>query len=87
VQFKRVVVGPAENPVPRDYAAEGATLRRIVDEIYSARKDLFAGRLNGFGDITPWVAWQLGIFAEVSASERRYKLATVAAMGSAKAAL
>jgi tetratricopeptide (TPR) repeat protein len=75
-----------EKPEPEDYPAEVATTGRIMDYCAEPGAQVDPQIIQTFGRITPWVAWQLGIAAEVAASNQRHNAAVKLATASMIAA-
>jgi tetratricopeptide (TPR) repeat protein len=88
MEFQRFeTIEPSSQPEPEDLAGERRTMLKILDYVdtqFDPEEGLLP--LETFGEITPWIAWQLGIVAEVHASRNEMQQAFYIAFVSIAAA-
>ncbi len=84
-----VVPLPTVDVRPSDIDAERQTIHRILDHLEKTPSfdAVVKQRLDQYGNITPWIAWQLGCVAELHASEGRLSEALLTAYVSVNAAV
>jgi hypothetical protein len=63
------------NPEPADHDAEVETARAIIDFCEQSDSPVTRESLEPFAPATPWIAWQLAMFAERELAEQRGTLA------------
>lgn len=87
MEFLKFEINPSVTPTPHDKEAEVDVTNRLIDLCESPELHPPTSSLAAFGQITPWVAWQLGCFAEYIAEQRDYEKAFRIAAISVQAAI
>jgi tetratricopeptide (TPR) repeat protein len=84
--FTQYEIQPTSEPAPENYEEEVKTLNQVLDDVESLPQENLPTELEKYEWITSWVAWQLGIVAEVVSSQGDHLKALKIAMVSIDAA-